>query len=106
MLGVYERPASSVYAGKVGTGFDELLSDLSRKFSRAERSDSPLENPPRERDIQWLRPVLVAQVEYTERTDDGVIRQGSFMGLREDIPAKSVGMEAPQAPPERAVPGP
>ncbi|HEX5767160.1 MAG TPA: DNA ligase D, partial [Burkholderiales bacterium] len=103
VLGVYERPGKLVYAGKVGTGFnDELLSDLSRKFSRLKRSDSPLENPPRERDIQWLRPVLVAQVEYTERTDDGVIRQGSFMGLREDIPAKSVGMEAPQAAPERA----
>jgi bifunctional non-homologous end joining protein LigD len=103
VLGVYERPGKLVYAGKVGTGFDdELLSDLSRKLSRLKRSDSPLENPPRERDIQWLRPVLVAQVEYTERTDDGVIRQGSFMGLREDIPAKSVGMEAPQAAPERA----
>jgi bifunctional non-homologous end joining protein LigD len=39
-------------------------------------------------------------VEFTERTDDGVIRQGSFRGLREDIPAKSVAMERPQQPPE------
>jgi bifunctional non-homologous end joining protein LigD len=101
VLGVYERPGRLVYAGKVGTGFDdELLTSLSRKFSRLKRSNSPLENPPRERDIQWLRPVLVAEVEFTERTDDGVIRQGSFMGLREDIPAKSVGMEKPQTPPE------
>jgi bifunctional non-homologous end joining protein LigD len=101
VLGVYERPGKLVHAGKVGTGFDnELLTSLSRKFSKLKRSDSPLEAPPRERDVQWLRPVLVAEVEFTERTDDGVIRQGSFMGLREDIPAKSVGMEKPQTPPE------
>jgi bifunctional non-homologous end joining protein LigD len=101
VLGVYERPGRLVYAGKVGTGFDEdLLRRLTRKFADYKKPDSALANPPRERDIQWLRPVLVAEVEFTERTDDGVIRQGSFMGLREDIPAKSVGMERPQAAPE------
>ena len=101
VLGVYERPGKLVYAGKVGTGFDdELLSRLPRKFAALKRSDSPLENPPRERDIQWLRPKLVAEVEFAERTDDGVIRQGSFMGLREDIPPKSVGAERAQNPPE------
>jgi bifunctional non-homologous end joining protein LigD len=101
VLGVYERPGRLVYAGKVGTGFDEdLLRRLTRKFADYRKPDSALANPPRERDIQWLRPVLVAEVEFTERTDEGVIRQGSFMGLREDIPAKSVGMEKPQAAPE------
>jgi bifunctional non-homologous end joining protein LigD len=101
VLGVYERPGRLVYAGKVGTGFDdERLRSLTRRFSAYKRPDSPLANPPRERDIQWLRPVLVAEVEFTERTDDGVVRQGSFQGLREDIPAKSVGIEKPQAPPE------
>ena len=101
VLGVYERPGKLVYAGKVGTGFDdELLSRLPRKFAALKRSDSPLENPPRERDIQWLRPKLVAEIEFAERTDDGVIRQGSFIGLREDIPPKSVGVERAQNPPE------
>ena len=91
-----------MYAGKVGTGFDdELLTQLPRKFAKYKRPDSPLENPPREKDIQWLRPQLVAEVEFTERTDDGVIRQGSFMGLREDIPAKSVGLEKAQEPPDK-----
>jgi bifunctional non-homologous end joining protein LigD len=101
VLGVYERPGKLVYAGKVGTGFDEdLLAGLSRKFSSLKRPDSPLENPPREKGTQWLRPVLVAEVAFTERTNEGVIRQGSFMGLREDIPAKSVGLEKAQTPPE------
>jgi bifunctional non-homologous end joining protein LigD len=101
VLGVYERPGRLVYAGKVGTGFgEELLTSLSRKFAKLKRPDSPLVNPPREKGITWLRPQLVAEVAFTERTDDGVIRQGSFMGLREDIPAKSVGVERAQEPPE------
>jgi bifunctional non-homologous end joining protein LigD len=100
VVGVYERPGKLVYAGKVGTGFDdELLTRLSRTFSKLKRPDSPLENPPREKGISWLRPQLVAEVEFAERTDDGVIRQGSFMGLREDIPPKSVGLEKAQEPP-------
>jgi bifunctional non-homologous end joining protein LigD len=101
VLGVYDKPGKLVYAGKVGSGFgDEMLTRLSQEFSKLKRSDSPLENPPRERGILWLRPRLVAQVEFAERTDDGVIRQGSFMGLREDLPAKSVGVERAQNPPE------
>jgi bifunctional non-homologous end joining protein LigD len=101
VLGVYERPGKLVYAGKVGTGFDdEALRSLVRKFSSYKRPDSPLENPPREKGIQWLRPQLVAEVEFAERTDEGVVRQGSFMGLRGDIPAKSVGVERAQEPPE------
>jgi bifunctional non-homologous end joining protein LigD len=100
VLGVYEKPGKLVYAGKVGTGFDEaLLTRLSRKFSTLRRSDSPLENPPREKGIQWLRPVLIAEVEFAERTNEGVIRQGSFRGLREDIPAKAVGVERAEEPP-------
>jgi bifunctional non-homologous end joining protein LigD len=101
VVGVYERPGRLVYAGKVGTGFDdELLTSLSRKFAKLKRPDSPLANLPREKGITWLRPQLVAEVAFTERTDDGVIRQGSFMGLRQDIPAKSVGLERAQEPPE------
>jgi bifunctional non-homologous end joining protein LigD len=100
VVGVYERPGKLVYAGKVGTGFDdELLASLSRKFAKLKRPDSPLVNPPREKGITWLRPQLVAEVAFTERTDDGVIRQGSFMGLRQDIPAKQVGRETAQKPP-------
>jgi bifunctional non-homologous end joining protein LigD len=101
VVGVYERPRKLVYAGKVGTGFDdEALSRLTRKFSEYKTKESPLENPPRERGIQWLRPKLVAEVEFAERTDEGIIRQGSFMGLREDIAPKAVGVERPQNPPE------
>ena len=49
--------------------------------------------------MTWVRPALVAEVAYAERTNEGILRQASFMGLREDMPAKSVGEEKPQPPP-------
>jgi len=102
VLGVHDAPGGKLkYAGKVGTGFDEhLLDTLTRRLAKLQRSDSPLVNPPREKGIQWVRPQLVCEVAFAERTDDGILRQASFMGLREDIPANSVGEERAQKPPE------
>jgi bifunctional non-homologous end joining protein LigD len=98
-LAFYDREMKLRYAGKVGTGFDEhLLATLTKKLNAIKRADSPLVNPPRERGIQWVRPVLVAEVAFAERTDDGILRQASFMGLREDISPKSVGLEKAQPP--------
>ena len=57
------------------------------------QGQSPLENPPREKGITWVQPKLVAEVEFAERTNEGIIRQGAFMGLRQDIAPKSVGVE-------------
>ena len=100
VVGVYEKPRKLVYAGKVGTGFDEdMLASLMRQFAPLKTKDSALENPPRERSITWLRPKLVAEVEFAERTDEGLIRQGAFLGLRRDTSAKAVGMERAQEPP-------
>ena len=101
VLGAYDSKMKLRYAGKVGTGFDEeMLSSLAKKLSAIERADSPLADPPRERGIRWAKPGLVCEVSYTERTDEGILRQASFMGLREDIAPKSVGEERAQPPPE------
>ena len=106
LLGVHDAPGGKLkYAGKVGTGFDEHLLDvLTRRLSKLKRPDSPLVNPPREKGIQWVRPQLVCEVAFAERTDDGILRQASFMGLREDIPANSVSEERAQRPPENPSP--
>ena len=106
VLGVHDVPGGKLkYAGKVGTGFDEqLLEMLTRRLSKLKRPDSPLVNPPREKGIEWLRPQLVCEVAFAERTDDGILRQASFMGLREDIPATSVSEERAQKPPEDKTP--
>ena len=100
VLGFYDRNQKLSYAGKVGTGFDEhLLASLSRKLAQLKRPDSPLANPPRSRGIHWVKPQLVCEVTFAERTDDGILRQASFVGLREDIAPKSVGLEKAQEPP-------
>ncbi|MFN2644352.1 MAG: DNA ligase D, partial [Burkholderiales bacterium] len=102
VLGVHDIPGGKLkYAGKVGTGFGEhLLDTLAKRLAKLKRPDSPLINPPREKGIQWVRPQLVCEVAFAERTDEGILRQASFMGLREDIPAKSVSEERAQRPPE------
>jgi bifunctional non-homologous end joining protein LigD len=100
LVGVYEKPRRLVYAGKVGTGFDEqMLASLVKRFAPLKSRESPLENPPRERGVTWLRPKLVAEVEFAERTNEGLIRQGAFMGLRQDIAPKAVHAEKAEAPP-------
>ena len=107
LVGTYDAHGRLRFAGKVGTGFDEeRLGSLMRRFAPLRRPDPPFANPPREKGVQWLRPKLVAEIAYAERTDEGILRQASFMGLREDIPAKQVGEEKKQiviSNPERLV---
>jgi bifunctional non-homologous end joining protein LigD len=47
-------------------------------------------DPPRERDVTWLAPRLVAQIAYGEWTDDRKLRQPVFLGLRDDKSAAEV----------------
>jgi bifunctional non-homologous end joining protein LigD len=99
LVGTFDAAGKLRFAGKVGTGFDEeRLDSLMRRFAPLERPDPPFENPPREKGVRWLRPALVCEVGYAEKTDEGILRQASFMGLREDIPAKQVGEEKPLKP--------
>jgi bifunctional non-homologous end joining protein LigD len=105
LVGYYDTRGKLRYAGKVGTGFDDdRLARLSRRFSSLKRSDPAFENPPREKGVTWLQPKLVGEVAYAERTKEGILRQAAFMGLREDIAAKSVGEEKAVAPPSPAAP--
>ena len=105
VVGVHDAAGKLRFAGKVGTGYnDERLRTLTRRLASLKRPDSPLEGVPRDvaRETQWVRPVLVAEVAFAERTNDGILRQASFLGLREDKPAKSVGVEKAEPPPQAA----
>jgi bifunctional non-homologous end joining protein LigD len=96
LVGVHDASGKLHYAGKVGTGFDERrLASLSRRMNLLQVGRSPFVDPPKEKKVTWLKPRLVAEVAYAERTAEGLLRQASFMGLREDLPAKSVGEEKP-----------
>jgi bifunctional non-homologous end joining protein LigD len=84
VLGAYDNGVLR-YVGKVGTGFDdERLESLFRLFQPLIRKTSPLADPPRERDVTYLAPRLVAQVSYEEWTADRKLRQPVFLGLRDD----------------------
>jgi bifunctional non-homologous end joining protein LigD len=97
LLGVHDDAGDLVYAGKVGTGFgSRTLVELADRLSRLEVKAPPVTNPPRgaaARGVHWVRPELVAEVAFTEWTDDGRIRHPSYQGLREDKKPEEVVRE-------------
>ena len=87
-----------VYRGRVGTVFsDDLRSDIQAMLEKDARKTAPLNGVPREmaRGAHWVSPHHLAEVAYTELTLDGMLRHPSFLGLREDKLAKSIGLEQP-----------
>ena len=90
LLGAFDR-GKLIYMGKVGTGFNQAtLAELHRKFQTLVRAKPPLDDPPRERDVTWVAPKLVAQISYSELTHDRKLRQPVYLGLRDDKRAEDV----------------
>lgn len=92
-LGYFDKGAF-VYAGRVGTGFSqsgagELWERLQPLRQRTQPFDGTLSALAR-RDVQWVKPKLVAQVEYRAWTADNILRHAAFKSLRDDKPAPSV----------------
>jgi bifunctional non-homologous end joining protein LigD len=83
------------YAGEVGTGFKASeLERVMKMLRRLETPTSPLDPKPKILSAKgtphWVRPQLVAQVRYTEITDDGRLRHPAYLGLRDDKGAAEV----------------
>lgn len=108
LVGYYRRE-KLLYAGKVGTGFDTaLLRTLHAKFAKLTAPTCPFANLPLAhrsrfgqgmtpavmRTVGWLKPTLVAQIEFAEWTREGMLRHPVFLGLRQDKPAEDVRREA------------
>jgi bifunctional non-homologous end joining protein LigD len=84
LLGAYDR-GKLRYVGKVGTGFDQKsLARLYRMFQPLLRVKAAVIDPPRESDVTYLAPRLVAEIAYEELTTDRKLRQPVFLGLRDD----------------------
>jgi bifunctional non-homologous end joining protein LigD len=101
LVGIYDG-GSLIFAGKVGTGFTvKGARELRTTLHAIEVRESPFTPPPPGwlgRNAHWVKPALVAEVEFTEWTDDGKIRHPSFQGLRRDKKPKSIVREREKAP--------
>ncbi|MGC9544322.1 non-homologous end-joining DNA ligase [Streptomyces sp. UG1] len=95
LLGYHERGRLR-YAGKVGTGFDRsTLLELRERLDGMRVSRAPFDGEVREAGARWVRPELVAQIDFTEWTRDGMLRHPRFLGLRDDKAAEDVVRERP-----------
>jgi bifunctional non-homologous end joining protein LigD len=87
------------YAGKVGTGFSNTtLNNIRQRLAPLEVRKAQFGNPPRGAEatgVHWLKPQLLAEVAYAQMTREGVVRHSVFHGLRDDKPARSIGLEQP-----------
>jgi len=107
LIGYYEG-ARLIFCGKVGTGFDHaVLKMLHARMTALEQAACPFANLPETKSSRWsptltaremkrchwTRPALVAQIRFTEWTDDDKLRHPVFLGLREDKTARLVKRE-------------
>ncbi len=101
ILGARGESDTLEYVGDVGTGFSGAeLERLMGLLKRIETPTCPFATKPKVKDTaHWVKPMLVAQIRYTEMTDDHRLRHPTYLGLRDDKPAKAVRVPTvPQVP--------
>jgi bifunctional non-homologous end joining protein LigD len=90
------RDGALRYVGRVGTGFDDaMLRNLAARMKPLARREAtvplPAHIPFRPRDVTWIEPRLVVELEYRGWGKEGLLRQASFKGLREDKGVDEIG---------------
>ena len=94
LLGYYQGKEFR-YCGRVGTGFTQnSLKELHTLLSKYKTTKSPFKNSPIDMDIEsWVKPKIVAEIEFQEWTQDGLLRHSSFKGIRNDKSPNSIKRE-------------
>jgi DNA ligase D-like protein (predicted ligase) len=101
LLAYYDDDGQLIYAGRAGTGMSQA--ELKRVYDKLQPlriSEMPLDKPPPRSTrfgsplilsrVQWVKPKLACQVKFLTWTADGLLRQVSYQGLRDDKAAKDV----------------
>ncbi|PDT52785.1 MULTISPECIES: DNA ligase D [Sinorhizobium] len=100
VLGVYQG-GKLHHVGRVGTGFTVAVAEeLFKRLDRLRTPESPFAArlaAEDARQVRYVRPELVAEVEFRAWTADGLLRHASFRGLREDKPARDIVRETPKS---------
>ena len=110
LLAYYTPDGRLVYAGRAGAGINNAeLERLWRRLQPLAASEMPLDVPPPRTSrfgsplvlsrVHWVRPELLAEVKYLNWTDDNLLRQVIYKGLREDKDPTEVGRTVPNQPP-------
>lgn len=94
LVGVYDGNFLR-YVGHVGGGFNrQLLTDIYSQLEPLETEKCPFQVPPKANaKVTWVKPKLVCEVSFAEWTQEEIMRQPIFQGLRTDKNPRSVKYE-------------
>ena len=101
VLGLYDKQGRLIHVGQVGSGFDQkLLTEISKLLRKIETKKNPFYGEVEAlRQVSWVKPELVAEIEYAEWTEGAnsgsgpKLRAPVFCGLRDDKDPKECTLE-------------